>query len=68
MHAGWTHTHRGVISNVDEKYIITGCVFNNDFTYLGNKETMFNKSTEEQVKEYARCMKTHFTLYKHMCE
>ena len=21
---GWTHTHRGVISNVDEKYIITG--------------------------------------------
>ena len=22
--AGWTHTHKGVISNVDEKYIITG--------------------------------------------
>ena len=22
--AGWTHTHRGVVSNVDEKYIITG--------------------------------------------
>ena len=21
---GWTHTHKGVISNVDEKYIITG--------------------------------------------
>ena len=22
--AGWTHTHRGVVSNVDEKYITTG--------------------------------------------
>ena len=22
--AGWTHTHRGIVSNVDEKYIITG--------------------------------------------
>ena len=22
--AGWTHTHRGVVSNVDEKYIVTG--------------------------------------------
>tara|TARA_Y100001958_G_C21082662_1_gene438450 strand:+ start:177 stop:791 length:615 start_codon:yes stop_codon:yes gene_type:complete len=22
--AGWTHTHRGVVSDVDEKYIITG--------------------------------------------
>ena len=22
--AGWTHTHRGVINNIDEKYIITG--------------------------------------------
>ena len=22
--AGWTHTHRGVVNYVDEKYIITG--------------------------------------------
>ena len=23
-YVGWTHTHRGVVNDVDEKYIITG--------------------------------------------
>ena len=44
----------------------------NDVTYLGNpnlkKANVQQEWTEEQVKEYARCMQDPYTSFRHMSE
>jgi hypothetical protein len=43
--ADWTHTHRGIVSNTQEKYLLTGwLVFDNTKAFIDTGETDANKS------------------------